>query len=407
MAEVGEGLSQLSTTALKLIGKENYFSALDYLQDCQDLLEDYSHPDMSLLVLNNKAVCFQKIGRLDECLRCVLACRQRTQETSSDDLVARIKAVKASCKHTAQACALMSQLSKHSEALALAKDLMEDAKLLVKELKALCNEQGRFLSSSVPHLGVLRSRGGKEETLSKALEIVSYLDDFLTQRRTLRPPEMSYRSVLGIQKFNDWIFNYTIGTIMTPQLITPLEIKNTASWDSELCKDALIHVTSILIVAHFCLATEMRFFYTEEGDLGKVRESELWHKQSIELATSLLPLECPLVEHLKVSYNRNYAVFLEEDLKMTRPRLKVLPLKLKPSSKTILVSPLRTERAKSKTVTPVKSSSVERSMQRTNRVNTGRTRNGASPYRRSGLGKKINLENKRLIRHKFEMPYPQ
>jgi hypothetical protein len=53
-----------------------------------------------------------------------------TQETSSDDLEAKTKPIKASCKHSAQACALMSQLARHSETLALAKDLMENAKWL-------------------------------------------------------------------------------------------------------------------------------------------------------------------------------------------------------------------------------------------------------------------------------------
>mmetsp|Transcript_3575 Transcript_3575/g.7680 ORF Transcript_3575/g.7680 Transcript_3575/m.7680 type:complete len:422 (+) Transcript_3575:730-1995(+) len=415
MEEAGEKLSQLTTTAIKLISKENYFSALDYLQVCEEILEDAPNPDMNLLVLNNIAVCYQKIGRLEECLKFVLACKKQTQSLAQrKDFAAKVNAFKQSCKYSAQACALMSQLMKHEDALVLAKSLMEDSKALLGQLKALCQDlstekrmsnSGRMLKFSDPSsILTSRPRIGKQETIEKAYEILTYLDDFMHQRPNLRPPDMSYRSALGIQKFNDWIFNYTIGTVMTVQLLSPLEAKTPATWESVLSKDALIHASSILIVSHFCLATEMRFIYSAAGDIGKVKESEAWHRRSIELASSLLPLECPLVEHLKVSYNRNYAVLLEEALNPSKSRLKVPTLRQKAASKTTFASPLRSDRSKSRTVTPIKSTSVERSSQRVTRAAQQAGRFESSPYLKRVMGKKITLETKRLIRPKFEAP---
>lgn len=39
----------------------------------------------------------------------------------------------------------------------------------------------------------------------------------------------------------------------------------------------------------------------------KQRESEYWHAKSLEIACTLLPGECPLLNHINVSYNKHFA----------------------------------------------------------------------------------------------------
>jgi hypothetical protein len=434
MGKVEDKLGQLLVTAHKLIERESYFSALDYLEICEELLEDSPSVEMSVLVQNNSAFCLQKLSRLEECLKSLQACKKLTEDlVQTQTSAAKVKAMKALCAYSAQACALASQLARHEEALAMAKEQVETTKSLITHMKSICQDlrDSSHLSSSGRLQRLMDGGSGltgrphdrKDQAVDKALETLNYLVDFVEQRRVLQPPELSYRSPLGVQKFNDWIFNYTIGSIMTVQVQSLWEAKAEVSWDSELAKDALIKVCTLVIVSLFCLGTELRFVHTADGNLTNVSESEGWHRRSIELAISLLPLECPLVEHLKVSYNRNYATLLEELALKTKLKVPSLPPH-RLLSKTTLPSPLRSIQSKSRnlpsplnsnrsksrtlptplrgdlksrTITPSKSSGVEKQGPVVVSV-VGRFE--SSSYLR-GARKKITLEGKRLIRPKL------
>ncbi len=39
----------------------------------------------------------------------------------------------------------------------------------------------------------------------------------------------------------------------------------------------------------------------------KGKESEYWHAKSLEIACSFLPGECPLLNHINLSYNKHFA----------------------------------------------------------------------------------------------------
>lgn len=39
----------------------------------------------------------------------------------------------------------------------------------------------------------------------------------------------------------------------------------------------------------------------------KQKESEYWHAKSLELACSFLPGECPLLNHINLSYQKHFA----------------------------------------------------------------------------------------------------
>ena len=49
----------------------------------------------------------------------------------------------------------------------------------------------------------------------------------------------------------------------------------------------------------------------------KQKESEFWHAKSLELACSFLPGECPLLNHINLSYQKHFApvkTVIKEDL---------------------------------------------------------------------------------------------
>jgi hypothetical protein len=60
----------------------------------------------------------------------------------------------------------------------------------------------------------------------------------------------------------------------------------------------------------------------------KQKESEFWHAKSLELACTFLPGECPLLNHINLSYQKHFAPVKstimeeeqnEDDLKVVKP----------------------------------------------------------------------------------------
>jgi hypothetical protein len=75
----------------------------------------------------------------------------------------------------------------------------------------------------------------------------------------------------------------------------------------ELTRDSFIGKVSFLAVSYFCYSTEIRFILQMKEDPSydpttKQKESEFWHAKSLEIACTFLPGECPLLNHINLSY---------------------------------------------------------------------------------------------------------
>lgn len=64
------------------------------------------------------------------------------------------------------------------------------------------------------------------------------------------------------------------------------------------------------------MSTEIRFIIQLKDEIKsfpkfdlaqKTLESEFWHSKSLEIAVSFLPSECPLVNHILLSYQKHHA----------------------------------------------------------------------------------------------------
>jgi hypothetical protein len=95
--------------------------------------------------------------------------------------------------------------------------------------------------------------------------------------------------------------------------------------ESELSRDSFLETVSFIIVGYFCVSTEIRFIIQlkEENKLGipqngaqipdnfeidiKTKESEYWHAKSLEVSCSVLPSDCPLLNHVLLSYQKHHA----------------------------------------------------------------------------------------------------
>lgn len=72
--------------------------------------------------MHNMALCFQKLGALEECALCIEASLQTLNSPFllpkfSGDPAKKLKRLKYECKAHMQVCALLSQLHRHKDAL--------------------------------------------------------------------------------------------------------------------------------------------------------------------------------------------------------------------------------------------------------------------------------------------------
>lgn len=81
--------------------------------------------------------------------------------------------------------------------------------------------------------------------------------------------------------------------------------------EQEIDRVAFLQTISHLVVSYFCLSTEIRFLIQLKDEVQlfkefnieqKQKESEFWHSKSLEVAIRFLPSDCPLLNHVLLSY---------------------------------------------------------------------------------------------------------
>jgi hypothetical protein len=91
-----------------------------------------------------------------------------------------------------------------------------------------------------------------------------------------------------------------------------LEDINTVRRNEEvLTRESFLEIISFLIVGYFCASTEIRFIIQLKDEISKfdnfeadkmTQQSEFWHTISLDVACSFLPSDCPLLNHILLSY---------------------------------------------------------------------------------------------------------
>ena len=95
---------------------------------------------------------------------------------------------------------------------------------------------------------------------------------------------------------------------MQPILLKDFLVEERPSY--QLTREAFLEKISIICVSYFCMSTEIRFLLNKKKNLSNLpktvkinRESqEFWHTKSLEIAVMFLPSECPLLNHILLSY---------------------------------------------------------------------------------------------------------
>ena len=98
-----------------------------------------------LLTQHNMAMCYQKLGILEECSICLEACIDHLESDylqkyflNPEQPSLKLKMLKYKCKTHMQICALLSQIHKHKEAIYHSNSAIKIAHYLINECKNQC-----------------------------------------------------------------------------------------------------------------------------------------------------------------------------------------------------------------------------------------------------------------------------
>lgn len=161
------------------------------------------------------------------------------------------------------------------------------------------------------------------------------------------------RHILGFLNQSEWILSLNIGNIMQ---ITPIQLEDLVALrrnEQELDRFAFLETVSFLCVGYFCVSTEIRFIIQLKEEISsfndfnvtkKTDESEFWHTKSLEVACCFLPSDCPLLNHILLSYQKHHApsqssipenVNTNEYLRMVKPVAGIENCRFRPIVRTI------------------------------------------------------------------------
>jgi hypothetical protein len=110
------------------------------------------------------------------------------------------------------------------------------------------------------------------------------------------------KSLLGFLNQNEWITNINIGNIMQ---IKPFKMKDllmSQRNEQELSRESFLEKLTLLIVSYFCISTEMRFMVQSQNLPANSAEQEYYHVRALDISVAFLPNECPLLNHIILSY---------------------------------------------------------------------------------------------------------
>ena len=323
---------ETQAAALHSLDEENISAALHFFQQNEELLESAKlrrvevDEDFVLVTLHNLAHCHQRLEQVEMSASYLEACLYNLSLGRPVDYRRR----KYECRARIQLCALLSQLQRHEGALTHARLASKVSQSLLTDMQSLCfdhsNRHKKLLHTHrlkpLPeHLKTLESASYRHshDLVAKAFPVLRLLQARIRSQpidAATPIPRLELRSALGVQHYDDWVYSVNIGDIMHIQPLTMFELKSSLEPFAELTRDFLLDKVCLLLVSYYCLATELRCLYGRE----RMLQAHDYHSKALQIAKDLFPVECPLTEHLRSSYQRHFQVLRHS--KSPQPRSK-------------------------------------------------------------------------------------
>lgn len=308
--------------AIDLIETSEVEEGLNILKLCEERLElnSGSETDLKMIVFHNLAMCYQLAEEYGECgkyLNYTIRAAKMRESLMDIDKIRNSRYV--SMLYIQQG-AIFSHLGEHEQSVKCAKSAFSD---ISKAFQACVSSPA---CQSLP------------EPLGLNLRTLETCLNFLSGTVTKFPTnchKVIQRSSLGVQHFTDWIYSFTINDLLDIKPLKYFEVKNSETFQSEFSKDLMLQKICLLITSCYLIATESRLLEDEN----EIKKAKSWHFRALEIGSVLLPLETPLYQHIKSSYDKHYPPQVVKKPKIPKSKTPVKVGKAGSKSRT----PLRTK----------------------------------------------------------------
>ena len=365
-------MKDFNTKSVDLIFEDKIESALEILKKIEVFLEANAietktslDKKILIIILHNLACCYQKTKDFENCISYLEAVifhfdsalepkhkikinedyfiKSIHQDQSSYSLLGDfILELRFSAKFHLQMCAVLSQATRHRDALSHAKlaALMCEDNLIktyylyfqMKEKELNHNlmqksdddypmfaekiKQSYKIISDLYHR-VINIRNNNATSVNSLKPNTgsgnkNYFDSYLKYRNAEianynanENLTNNIRNVFGSSiKKDDWIQLLNIGNIMYLSALNYEDLDLDSDPKYELLRDAILEKVVMLTVAYFCIATELRFLSPDKQNAKT--NGEFYHYKAVEFASLFLPVSCPIVKHYIFSYYKHY-----------------------------------------------------------------------------------------------------
>eukprot|EP00347_Sterkiella_histriomuscorum_P024065 403332423 len=349
---------ELNESAINFISQESYEKALILLQKAQTMLDqiqaDQNPKDqlIFLLTIHNMALCYQKLGILEECAVCLETCLQTLQQpyiqlyfNNPAVPALRLKLLKYKFKDMIEMAQIynnellqrrpldeisiinnpkFSLLEKTSvKLLPILKELRRRMAYEDQDQQSAGSPQnnsrqqtqsekrrksvGSNQNSNIPSV---KPQSTQNKNSNNGLNRNSLLNND-HQQENESPMDIDMKNLLGYLNQSEWIYSLNIGNIMQIAPLTMQDFLSSSALEMELSREYVLEKFCFLAVSYFCMGTEFRFLHQLQEMLGEQiysrRDSEYWHGKAVEIAISFLPSESPLVSHILMSYEKHHS----------------------------------------------------------------------------------------------------
>lgn len=320
--QLAEIIYSMLARAIKLLAANSLDEAALELDEIERLMESIKtqggHIDSTLvlMVLQNKACIFQRMGQSMQCAAYLEAC---VYNLKSDQLshksagtkqrLQRLVTRRTLARTLLQMAVVHSKAGRHQVALDKARRAWKEFNYLIKDSlhfsELYLKTQSKLALKSEP----LDPNTESNSIVSRAKAVFEYLHSRLIVETDARPPELTSRSALGVLDYTSSIFTADIASIsmIQPSLISSLSINLSfkREFSQESLTDTVRSMQAVLAIGvYYCLATELHYAAPEVKQYDA--EGKSLHRRILEVAEDLLPTESPLVEYLKVTYTRHF-----------------------------------------------------------------------------------------------------
>lgn len=293
-SDKGKKILEKIENAIELIEISEVNEGISLLKICEGRLELglVDEPNLYMLVYHNLALCSQLIQDFEESYNYLEKTIKIAKLLEFDKQIEKIRNSRYISMLYVQQSAILSHIGDHEKAISSAKEAFNN----ISECFQLCVNS----ASNLRDLNTYNYQNYK--TLEICLE-------YLLKKIHSVPNncgKIIQRSSLGVLHYTDWVYSFTINDILDIKPLKYFEIRNCHTFVAEVSKDLMLEKICLLMVSCYLIATESRLSPNEET----VKKAKLWHTRGLEIGSKLMPLETPLFQHIKSSYEKHYPTLL-------------------------------------------------------------------------------------------------